>query len=105
MLNAEFTYLKLIKEGATAQEARSVLPNSLKTEIMVTTNIREWMHILDLRCSKASHPQMREIMLPILTEFYVRLPTLFASLYNKYKMESKPSPDIMASPELGRLAR
>lgn len=45
----------------TPQEARSVLPNSLKTEIVVTGNLRNWRHLLELRTSQAAHPQMREI--------------------------------------------
>ncbi|MEA1967220.1 MAG: hypothetical protein U9N77_03255 [Thermodesulfobacteriota bacterium] len=47
--------------------------------------MREWMHIFNLRCSSASHPQMRQIMLPLLKEFYSRVPVLFESLYEKYK--------------------
>ncbi|MDR2935497.1 MAG: FAD-dependent thymidylate synthase, partial [Candidatus Adiutrix sp.] len=59
---AEAAYLDLLAAGATAQEARTVLPNSLKTEIVMTANLREWRHVLALRCGAASHPQMREIM-------------------------------------------
>jgi thymidylate synthase (FAD) len=58
---SELTYLTLLNYGTTPQEARSVLPNSLKTEIVVTMNLREWRHFLKLRLSKAAHPQMREI--------------------------------------------
>ena len=63
MLAAEHSYLTLLNWGATAQEARSVLPNSLATTVIMTANLREWRHILKLRCSKAAHPQMREVML------------------------------------------
>jgi thymidylate synthase (FAD) len=84
MKNAEQSYLKLLKNGARPEQARSVLPNSLKTEIVMTCNLREWRHVLDLRCSKASHPQIREIMLPLLTEFHEKIPVLFDDLYNKY---------------------
>lgn len=59
------------------QQARSVLPNSLKTEIVMTANLREWRHILRLRISKAAHPQMREVMIPILEEFKHKIPVLF----------------------------
>ena len=85
MLTAEKSYMALIKSGATAQQARSVLPNSLKTEIIVTCNFREWRHILDLRCAKAAHPQIREIMLPLLIEMHRRLPSVFSDLFEKYK--------------------
>ena len=74
---AEQTYLQLLEFGWTPQQARSVLPNSLKTEIVVTANMREWLHIFDLRTSKAAHPQMREIMKPLLFEFANRIPVLF----------------------------
>jgi thymidylate synthase (FAD) len=62
MLFAEETYKKMTEYGATPQEARSVLPNSLKTEIVCTTNLREWRHILKLRTSKFAHPQIIEVM-------------------------------------------
>lgn len=62
MQDAENTYLCLLGQGATPQEARSVLPNSLKTEIVVTANFREWRHILKLRTAPTAHPQMREVM-------------------------------------------
>ena len=81
----ERSYLALLDSGAKAQEARSVLPNSLKTDIVVTANIREWMHVFNLRCSPASHPQMRQVMLPLLNEFYTRIPVLFESLYKTYR--------------------
>lgn len=77
MLAAEATYLDLLKAGWTPQQARSVLPNSLKTEIVCTANIREWRHILKLRTAPAAHPQMREVMLPLLQEFKSILPVLF----------------------------
>ncbi|WDN89779.1 thymidylate synthase (FAD) [Desulfosarcina sp. BuS5] len=84
MKNAEQSYLKLLQNGARPEQARSVLPNSLKTEIVMTCNLREWRHVLALRCSKASHPQIREIMLPLLAEFHEKIPVLFDDLYDKY---------------------
>ena len=80
MENAEQSYLKLLKSGARPEQARSVLPNSLKTEIVMTCNLREWRHVLELRCSKASHPQIRELMIPLLAEFHERIPVLFDDL-------------------------
>jgi thymidylate synthase (FAD) len=77
MEKSEFYYNKLIELGASPQQARSVLPNSTKTEIVVTANIREWRHILKLRTSKFAHPQMREIMIPLLYEFKRNIPVLF----------------------------
>lgn len=77
---AEKAYMELLEAGATAQEARSVLPNSLKTEIVMTMNLRSWRHFFELRCHKAAHPQMREIALPMLEEFKKRLPIIFGDL-------------------------
>lgn len=84
MLSSENSYIKLIDKGWTPQEARSVLPNSLKTELVVSCNIREWRHILNLRCSNKSHPQMVELMLPLLDEFHEIVPVLFDDIYEKY---------------------
>lgn len=70
-------YNKLIELGATPQEARSVLPNSLKTEIVMTMNLREWRHFFTLRTSKAAHPQMREVAVPLLEEFKKSIPVIF----------------------------
>lgn len=77
---AEKRYLDLIARGATAQEARTVLPNSLKTEVITTANIREWRHIFALRSSMynfASHPQMIQIMDRIRAEFMAVWPVCF----------------------------
>ena len=77
---AEDMYFGLIKLGATPQEARSVLPNSLKTELVMTANIREWRHFFKLRCSSAAHPQMREIASMVLLDFQNRYPVLFGDI-------------------------
>ena len=58
----ESNYMQMIRGGVKPEIARSILPNCLKTEIVTTTNLREWGHILSLRTSKAAHPQIREIM-------------------------------------------
>lgn len=80
MEDAETHYNNLIKAGATPQEARSVLPNSLKTEIVITMNLREWRHFFTLRTSKAAHPQMREIAIPMLKEFKKLIPVIFEDI-------------------------
>jgi len=77
MLNCECAYQNMISNGWSPQQARSVLPNSLKTEIVMTANLREWKHIFDLRCSEKAHPQMREIMVPLREEFVKKLPVIF----------------------------
>jgi len=76
----EKAYHDLIEAGATPQEARSVLPNSLKTEIVMSMNLREWRHFFKLRTSKRSHPQMREIAIPMLEAFKERLPVIFSDI-------------------------
>lgn len=77
---AEKNYFALLKKGASPQQARSVLPNSLKTEIVMTANLREWRHVLALRCSTAAHPQMRQVMLPLLRTFKQYLSPLFEDI-------------------------
>jgi len=77
MLDSEERYQNLIKEDWTPQQARSVLPNSTKTEIVWSANLREWRHILKLRCDKAAHPQMQEIMRPLLDECKILIPVIF----------------------------
>ena len=79
---AETTYLKLLEMESNAQEARTVLPNSLKTEIIVTANAREWRHILKLRTSAAAHPQIRQIMVPLAHHLASRWPALFGEFRN-----------------------
>jgi len=81
---AERIYLDLIAAGAKPEEARSVLPNSLKTEIAVTANFREWRHIFRLRTSKRAHPQMREVMCPLLKEARTRVPIIFDDVGRVY---------------------
>lgn len=76
----EQAYLALIEMGSKAQQAREVLPNSLKAEIVVTANMREWRHIFRLRCSTAAHPQMRHLMLSCLEGFQREIPVLFDNL-------------------------
>lgn len=82
MFYAERMYATLRQHEWTPQQARAVLPNSLKTEIVMTANIREWRHILTLRTSKAAHPQMRELMCPLLQEFKANIPILFDDIEN-----------------------
>jgi thymidylate synthase (FAD) len=77
MQSAEQYYLEMIGEGARPEQARSVLPNSLKTEIVMTANLREWRHFLTLRTSKAAHPQIREISIQLLKEFQNKIPAIF----------------------------
>lgn len=74
---AEVAYLELLKTG-TPEEARAVLPNSLKTELVTTYNLREWRHFFSLRCSKEAHPQLRQVTIPLLMMFR----KIFAPLFD-----------------------
>lgn len=76
-LIAEEMYFKLLDWGCSPQEARAVLPNSLKTEVAMTANIREWRHFFKLRCSSAAHPQMREVACMLLNMCKEQIPILF----------------------------
>lgn len=80
MEHVENYYNMLIEKGHSPQEARCILPNCLKTEIVVTANLREWRHILRLRTSKEAHPQIRELMFGLLKEFKEKLPVLFEDI-------------------------
>lgn len=73
----ENSYNKMIELGAKPQEARSILPNSLKTEIIVTMNLREWRHFFKLRTSNRAHPQMREVAIMLLEKFKREIDILF----------------------------
>ena len=76
----EMAYNKLVELGASPQEARSILPNSLKTEIVMTMNLRAWHHFFILRTARSAHPQMREIAIPLLKEFQKRIPIIFDNI-------------------------
>lgn len=77
MISAEETYCQMVSRGWSPQQARSILPNSTKTEIVTTANFREWRHIFKLRTSEAAHPQMREIMIPLLAAVKQLIPVIF----------------------------
>ncbi len=83
MREAEKAYFELLNAGAAPQEARDVLPNSLKTEIWVTYNPRAWRHVFLERTPFVAHPQMREIMIPLLVTFKKKWPSLFGDIVQK----------------------
>ena len=78
--DAESAYMRMLMLGATPQEARAVLPNSLKTEICMTANIREWRTVLRQRTSVAAHPQIREVMMMLLEKFNKEIPVFFEDI-------------------------
>lgn len=80
MQNIENEYNELIALGARPEEARSILPNSLKTEIVVTMNLRAWRNFFRLRTAPAAHPQIRQIAIALLEELKEKLPVVFGDL-------------------------
>ncbi|MCK4426186.1 MAG: FAD-dependent thymidylate synthase, partial [Deltaproteobacteria bacterium] len=87
MSQAEGIYLKLLKTSSP-QAARTALPNSCKTEIMVHATLEEWMHIMRLRTSKAADPSMREIMLALFPEFEKRFSAVFGPIRDSLGSEN-----------------
>ena len=88
-LTAEENYFNLLELGLAPQEARLVLPNSLKTEVVVTMNIREWRHFFNLRASGKTgkpHPQMLELTIPLLNELKNRVPVVFDDIKPEFKI-------------------
>lgn len=80
---AETAYKNMLEAGATPQEARSVLPNSTKTEVVMTANLREWRHFFKLRAVGTTgkpHPQMQEVAIPLLRELKEKIPVIFEDL-------------------------
>lgn len=96
MYAAENSYLKLLEMGALPQEARSVLPNSLKTEVVMTANLREWRHFLKLRAAGVTgkpHPQMLEVAVPLLEKFKKLYPAVFFDINVKEEKEDGDETD------------
>ena len=77
---AEYQYGRLLAEGCTPEQARAVLPNSLKTELIMTANLREWRHFFKLRNAPAAHPQMREVAGMLLAEAKEKIPVIFEDI-------------------------
>ena len=84
MASIEQCYFAMLEHGATPEQARSILPNSLKTEIVMTMNLREWRHFFKLRCDKTAHPQMREVAYLILDLLNQNIPIIFEDIAEKY---------------------
>lgn len=83
LVKAEQAYFKLLDVGYKPQDARSVLPNCTKTEIVITANFREWRHILKLRTAREAAPEMRRLMRPLLEQLYIDYPVLFNDIYDQ----------------------
>ena len=87
MADAEIHYFSMLDFGCTPQEARSVLPNSIKTEVVMTANYREWRHFFWLRAARKTgpaHPQMEELTVPLLKEVVNKIPYVFDDIYRSW---------------------
>lgn len=73
----EKQYMEMCKLGAKADQARMLLPHSVKADVVMTANIREWRHIFNLRTAPAAHPSVQQIMKQVLAEFRKNIPVLF----------------------------
>lgn len=80
---SERAYLELLK-SCKPEEARCVLPTSLKTTLIMTANMREWRHFLKLRTANNAHPQMREVAVPLLEDFSKNMPCIFGDIMEEY---------------------
>jgi len=85
--SVEEYYNRKIAQGQTPQQARGFLPICVKTEIVMTANIRELRHILRLRCSNNAHPQIRQIMTSLLEELHNKIPVLFDDIYDEIQKQ------------------
>jgi len=77
MRQVEQAYFQMIELGAAPQEARAILPHSLKAELVATMNLRQWRHFFKMRGAKEAHPQIRELVLPLLAECKTLIPVVF----------------------------
>lgn len=77
---AESAYFELLNAGCSPQEARSVLPNSLKTEVVMTANLREWRHFIRLRAAQAAHPDMRAVARQLFGVLRQKYPVFFEDI-------------------------
>lgn len=83
MSEIETAYLKMSGMGCTPDEMRMILPHSTAAQVTMTANIREWKHILSLRCAKMTHPSVQQILIPLLLKFKEDMPEIFGSIeYN-----------------------
>lgn len=84
---AEKNYIACMQLNMKPEQARAVLPMSVKTEVVMSANYREWRHFLKLRCAKTAHPDIRKLALELLCELQLRIPVVFDDIYEKYKEE------------------
>lgn len=84
LLDAESHYMHLLETGMKAEDARGVLPNATKTEIVCTMNLRAWRHFFKMRCDKHAQKEIRFLAKGLLAEMYEMMPVIFQDLYDEY---------------------
>ena len=84
LFSSEKCYQELIKNGSKAEDARGVLPNACKTEIVVTMNLRSWRHFFKMRCDKHAQAEIRNLAKSLLKDMYNLMPIIFEDLYEEY---------------------
>ena len=77
---AEDAYKSILYAGQSPQIARSVFPNALASRIIVTGNLRNWRHFLLMRTTRETHPQMRQVTIPLLKEFQEKIPIFYEDI-------------------------
>jgi len=82
--SSEQFYLQSIQDGVKAEDARGLLPNQVKTEVVVTMNLRSWRHFLKLRCDKHSQSEIRFLAKEILKAFHMEMPIVFKDLADEF---------------------
>ena len=87
MNNMEKNYMKMANLGCTPDQLRMLLPHSTAAYVNIKANIREWRHIFSLRCAKAAHPAVRQVILMLLEKMHRKIPVLFDDLYDTYKQD------------------
>lgn len=80
----ETNYIEMSKLGAKPDQLRMILPHSTAAEVCMTANLRSWRHIFKMRCAKAAHPSVREVMLMVLYEFHKHIPVVFDDLFEEF---------------------
>ena len=90
----EKCYIKMSKDGATPDQMRMILPHSTAANVTMTANIREWKHILELRCTKHAHPAVEQVMIPLLLEFKENMPEIFGNIQFDEEFDKNKLADI-----------
>lgn len=88
MQHIEDSYMKMAEQGAKPDQLRMILPHSTAGEVTMTANLRAWRHIFKMRCAKAAHPSVQQVMKMILKELHQSIPVVFDDLYNEFLGEN-----------------